>query len=105
MLTNIGDGVVTLTIAACCKSVKEVMVKQKASTILPTLFLLLFGSSCGAGKDLILGEDDDLRLNCSAHSQDEFESVEWFKDRDQGGNSIEFKNLWRKLGPTLRLLF
>ena len=61
------------------------MVKQNASAIFPTLFLLLFGSSCGAGKDLILGEDDDLRLNCSARSQDEFESVEWVKDGDQIG--------------------
>ena len=44
------------------------------------LFLLLFGQS--RGEDLVLEEHDDLRVNCSADTADEFEAVLWEKDGD-----------------------
>ena len=67
--------------------------KQRSATRFPIiLFLLLFGSSCGASLDgwtwpgeeqeLTLEEYDDLSVNCTADTADEFEAIFWEKDGD-----------------------
>ena len=58
------------------------------------LFLLLFGSSCG--EDLILEEYDDLKINCTVDSTDEFDAVRWEKD----GDMIDYDD-YIELYPTL----
>ena len=58
------------------------------------LFLLLFGSSCG--EDLILEEYDDLKINCTVDSTDEFDAVRWEKD----GDMIDYDG-YIELYPTL----
>ena len=47
----------------------------------PTIiFLLLFGPSCG--EDITLQEYDDLSINCTVDTADEFEAILWEKDGD-----------------------
>ena len=58
------------------------------------LFLLLFGSSCG--EDLILEEYDNLKINCTVDSTDEFDAVRWEKD----GDMIDYDD-YIELYPTL----
>ena len=58
--------------------------KRRSATTLPIiLFLLLFGSSCGAaGEELVFEEYDDLVVNCTADTAEEFEALLWEKDGD-----------------------
>ena len=62
----------------------EAKMKRRNATTTPIiLFLLLFGSSCGAaGEELVFEENDDLVVNCTADTAEEFEAILWEKDGD-----------------------
>ena len=53
------------------------MQRSSAAKFPIILFLLLFGPSCG--EEIVLKEDEDLSINCTADTADEFEAILWEK--------------------------